>query len=81
MENKKFLLATIDYFTKWIKAKPLPKIRKMDVIKFICRNIVSRFGMPRAFVSNNKTLLVGQKVKNLLGQLKIKFYKSTMSYL
>ena len=53
----------------------------MDVIRFICRNILSRFGIPRAFVSGNETQFVGQNVKNLFEQLNIEFYNSTPSYL
>ncbi|XP_057482051.1 uncharacterized protein LOC130768985 [Actinidia eriantha] len=78
--NKRFLLAAIDYFTKWVEAKPVAQIREVDVIKFIRRNILSRFGIPRAFVSDNGTKFIGSKVRSLLEQLKIEFYTSTLSY-
>ena len=48
--NKKYLLIGTDYFTKWVGAKPLTNIRDVDVKKFIWRNIVTRFGIPRALV-------------------------------
>ena len=67
--NKKFLLATTDYFTKWVKAEPLAQIKEIDVIRFIRSNILSRFGIPRVFVSDNGTQFVGSKVRNLLEQL------------
>ncbi|GFS42015.1 hypothetical protein Acr_00g0077690 [Actinidia rufa] len=79
--NKKFLLATTEYFTKWVEAEPLTQIREMDVIRFIQRNILSSFGIPRAFILDNGTQFIGKKVRNLLEQLKIKFYNSTLSYL
>ncbi|GFS40182.1 hypothetical protein Acr_00g0066980 [Actinidia rufa] len=78
--NKRFLLATTDYFTKWVEAEPLAQIRETDVIRFIRGSILSRFGIPRAFVSNNGTQFVGSKVRSLLEQLKIEFYNSTPSY-
>ena len=78
--NKKFLLAATDYFTKWVEAEPLAQIREADVIRFIRTNILSRFGIPKAFVSDNGTQFVGSKVRNLLQQLKIEFYNSTPSY-
>ena len=56
--TKKFLLATTDYFTKWVEAEPLAQIRETNIIKFIRRNILSRFGIPRAFVSDNRTEFV-----------------------
>ncbi|GFS36376.1 hypothetical protein Acr_00g0045620 [Actinidia rufa] len=78
--NKRFLLAATDYFTKWVEAELLAQIREGDVIKFICKSILSRFDIPRAFVSDNGTQFVGSKVRNLLEQLKIEFYNSTPSY-
>ena len=78
--NKKFLLAVTDYFTKWVEVELLAQIRETDVIKFICRNILFRFVIPKAFVLDNGTQFLGQKVKDLLGQLKIEFYNSTLSY-
>ena len=35
MGNKKILLASIDYFTKWVEAEMLTQIRKVGVIRFI----------------------------------------------
>ena len=57
--NKKLLLAAIDYFTKWVEAEQLVQIIELDVIRFICRNILSRLGILRAFVSDNETQFVG----------------------
>ena len=64
LRNKKFLLVAIDYFMTWVEAKPLAQIKEMDVIKFIYKNIFSRFGIPRAFISYNRTQFMGQKVKD-----------------
>ena len=75
--SKKFLLAATDYFTKWIKAELLAQIKEVDVITFI----YNRFGIPRAFMSDNETQFVGYKVKKLLNELKIELYNSTSSYL
>ena len=43
----------MDYYTKWVEAEALANIRDVDVKKFIWKNIVTRFGVPRALVSNN----------------------------
>ena len=77
--NKKYLLASTNYFTKWVKAEPLSQIRETNVIILIHKNILSRFGIPKAFILDNGTQFMGKKVKNLLRQLKIKFYNSTPS--
>ncbi|GJY06887.1 reverse transcriptase domain-containing protein [Tanacetum coccineum] len=50
----KFLIVAIDYFTKWIEAKPVATITGNQVKKFVCNNIVCRFGLPGEIVSNNE---------------------------
>ncbi|GKE42874.1 reverse transcriptase domain-containing protein, partial [Tanacetum coccineum] len=49
----KFLIVAIDYFTKWIEAKPVMTITGNQVKKFIWDNIVCRFGLPGEIVSDN----------------------------
>ena len=51
--NKRYLLVGTDYFTKWVEAKPLANIRDADAKRFVWRNIVTRFGVPRTLISNN----------------------------
>ena len=51
--NKRYLLVGIDYFTKCIEAEPLANIRDVNAKKFIWRNIVTQFGVPRTLISDN----------------------------
>ena len=41
------------YFTKWVEVKPLANIRDMDAKKFVWKNIVTQFGVPRNLISDN----------------------------
>ncbi|GJX18680.1 reverse transcriptase domain-containing protein [Tanacetum coccineum] len=49
----KFLIVTMDYFTKWIEAKAVATITGNQVKKFVWDNIVCRFGLPGEIVSDN----------------------------
>ncbi|GJV86362.1 reverse transcriptase domain-containing protein [Tanacetum coccineum] len=49
----KFLIVVIDYFIKWIEAKPVATITGNQVKKFVWDNIVCRFGLPGEIVSDN----------------------------
>ncbi|GJY84236.1 reverse transcriptase domain-containing protein [Tanacetum coccineum] len=49
----KFLIVAIDYFTKWIEAKPVATITGNQVKKFVWDKIVCRFGLPGEIVSDN----------------------------
>ena len=48
-----YILTTTDYFYKWTKAMPLKVINDNEVIQFLQRNIVTRFGVPNCFVLDN----------------------------
>ncbi|GJT48647.1 reverse transcriptase domain-containing protein [Tanacetum coccineum] len=49
----KFLIVAMDYFTKWIKAKPVATITGNQVKKFVWDKIVYRFGLPGEIISDN----------------------------
>lgn len=49
----KFLLITIDYFTKWVEAEALATITEAKIQNFIWKNIVCRFRIPRMIILDN----------------------------
>ena len=48
--QKMLLLVATDYFSKWIEAEVFASIKNKEVIQFIWKNIVCRFGIPRTIV-------------------------------
>ncbi|GJY31738.1 reverse transcriptase domain-containing protein [Tanacetum coccineum] len=50
----KFLIVAIDYFTKWIEAKPVATITGNQIKKLVWDNIVCRFGLPEEIISDNE---------------------------
>jgi ribonuclease HI len=76
----KFLLTATDYFTKWVEAEPLVTIEESDVIRFVWRNIISRFGVPFAIITDNGGQFSGQKYRALLDEYGIKWDTSTPGY-
>ena len=53
MRQLKFLIVSIDYFTKWVEAEALATITEKNVRRFVWRNIVCRYEIPKALVSDN----------------------------
>ena len=51
--NWRFVLVVVDNFTKWAEAEVLANIRDVDVKKFVCRNIITRFGVLESLVLDN----------------------------
>ncbi|KAK1668413.1 hypothetical protein QYE76_056572 [Lolium multiflorum] len=39
------LKGRLDYFTKWVEAVPMKKVKSEDVIKFVKEHVIHRFGM------------------------------------
>ena len=53
MRQLKFLMVSIDYFTKWVETEALAIITKKNIRSFVWRNIIYRFGIPRVLISDN----------------------------
>nr|GEW33065.1 reverse transcriptase domain-containing protein [Tanacetum cinerariifolium] len=52
-KHNKYILVAVDYLSKWVEAKALP-INARVVVKFL-KSIFSRFGTPRAIISDRGT--------------------------
>ncbi|GJR16134.1 reverse transcriptase domain-containing protein [Tanacetum coccineum] len=61
----------IDYFTKWIEAKPLVRITRKEVIRFVMDNIICRFRLPLIIVTDNGAQLVNDPFKSWCERFKI----------
>ena len=51
--QKKLLLVAIDYFIKWIEAEAFASIKDKEVVHFVWKNIVCKFGIPQSIVIDN----------------------------
>jgi len=51
--ERKYLFMAMDYFTKWVEAEAVASTTTVEVRKFIWRNIITRFGIPRAMIFDN----------------------------
>jgi hypothetical protein len=51
--NYTFAVVVVEYFTKWIEAKPLTNVSFVSIKKFIWQNIISRYGVPRHITLDN----------------------------
>jgi len=55
LAQHKWILTTIDYFTKWIEAIPTRQATYDIVIRFLEENILSRFGCLTKIIKDNTT--------------------------
>ena len=47
-----YILLAVDYVSKWVEAIACPKNDAITVVRFIQRNLLSRFGAPRTIISD-----------------------------
>ena len=78
--NKKYLLVCTYYFTKWVETEPLANIRDVDVKRFIWKNIVTRFRVPYALISDNGIQFDSKAFRKYCSDLGIKNRYSTLAY-
>ena len=78
--QKKLLLVSVDYFSKWIEADAFSSIKDRDVNRFIWKNIVCRFSIPRSIVSDNGSQFDRRVYRDFFKELKIKNLYSTPWY-
>lgn len=51
--QKRYMLFVTDYFSKWFEAEAYSNIQDIHVEKFIWKNIICRFGVPKEIVMDN----------------------------
>ncbi|KAL5543346.1 hypothetical protein UlMin_007130 [Ulmus minor] len=61
----KYAVVAIEFYTKWVEAKPLAKIIDQKVIEFVWKNIFCRFRIPNNIVSDHGAQFDYSKFKNL----------------
>ena len=76
----KFLVVGIDYFTKWVEAEALTTIMEKNVRRFVWRNIICKYGIPRILVSNNGKQFDNESFKDFHSQLGIKNHYSSLTH-
>ncbi|XP_024443775.1 uncharacterized protein LOC112324549 [Populus trichocarpa] len=68
----------VDYVSKWIEAIPSRNNDHKIVIKFLKENILSRFGIPRAMISDGGTHFCNKPFKSLIKKYEITHKVTTL---
>ncbi|XP_019241713.1 PREDICTED: protein NYNRIN-like [Nicotiana attenuata] len=62
----KYILVAVDYMSKWVEAVPLPNNEARSVTAFLKKNIFTRFGTPRAILSDGGSHFCNKAFSGLL---------------
>ncbi|KAJ9565034.1 hypothetical protein OSB04_001000 [Centaurea solstitialis] len=78
--QKVYLLVLTDYFSKWIEAGAFSQVRDKEVISFIQKNIIYRFGVPAEIMCDNGSQFISDKTRTFYEKRGIKLITSTPRY-
>jgi hypothetical protein len=78
--NLKYVVVVVEYFSKWIEAKPLATITSVTVQKFFWQNIVCRFGVPKAITVDNGTQFDAEAFKEFCEQIGMKIHFASVRH-
>ena len=73
-----YVLAAIDYFSKWAKAIVLKEVKKENVVDFIRTHIIYRYGVRRYIITNNGKPFFNKLMTSLYEKFKFAQHKSSM---
>ena len=79
--NIKYVVVAVEYFSKWIEAKPLATITLITIQMFFWQNIVCRFGVPKAITVDNATQFDAETFKNFCDQISTKIHFASVRHL
>ncbi|XP_058767896.1 uncharacterized protein LOC131641608 [Vicia villosa] len=74
-----YILVAVDYVSKWVEALATPKADSKTVIKFLKKNIFSRFGVPRVLISDGGSHFCNTPLEKVLEHYGVK-HKVTTPY-
>jgi hypothetical protein len=78
--NLKYVVVVVEYFSKWIEAKPLATITLVTVQKFFWQNMVCRFGVCRFGHNNNGTQFDAEAFKEFCEQIGMKIHFASVRH-
>ncbi|XP_050918670.1 uncharacterized protein LOC127136116 [Lathyrus oleraceus] len=77
--SNEYILVAVDYVSKWVEAIASPKADSKNVIRFLKKNIFSRFGVPRVLVSDEGSHFCNTPLEKVLEHYGVK-HKVTTPY-
>jgi hypothetical protein len=70
--NYTFVVVVVEYFTKWVEAKPLTNVSSISIKKFFWQNIIYHYGLPRHITIDNTKYFDNEMFKDFCHQIGMK---------
>ena len=77
--NNLYILLAVDYVSKWVEATPTRTNDAKVVAQFLRSNIFSRFGTPRALITDNDTHFCNKVIDKVLQKYRVR-HRTSLAY-
>ena len=77
--NNLYILLAVDYVSKWVEAIPTRTNDAKVVAQFLRSNIFSRFGTPRALITDNGTHICNKVIDRILQKYGVR-HRTSLAY-
>jgi hypothetical protein len=78
--NLRYVVVAVEYFSKWIKAKPLATITSTTVQMFFWQSVICRFGVLKAITMDNGAQFDSEAFKTFCGQIGMKIHFASVRH-
>jgi transposase InsO family protein len=79
-KGHQYILAIMDYFTKWVEAIPMKSVTSKDVINFIKEHVIHRFGIPKTIMTDGGSVIIFEEFRKFAADVGIKLIRSSPYY-
>ena len=79
--GKRYVVVTINHFTKWVEAQALETADAQSILTFIYEEIICQHGVPQKITSDRGSEFVNELIKALTHVYKIQHIKTTAYHL
>ncbi|KAB2629003.1 hypothetical protein D8674_033798 [Pyrus ussuriensis x Pyrus communis] len=80
MGKVRYAIVAVDYFTKWAKVEPLATITKAKIEDFVWKNILCKFGIPNAIITDNGRQFDNKKFRMFCSKFNINLCFASPAY-
>ena len=79
-KSHQWVLAVMDYFTKWVEAVPMRSVASKDVINFVKEHIIHRFGIPQTITTDGGSVFISEEFRKFADDTGFKLIRSSPYY-
>jgi hypothetical protein len=79
-KGHQYILAIMDYFTKWVEVIPMKSVTSKDVVNFIKEHVIHRFGIPQPITTDGGSVFISEEFRKFAANVGIKLIRSSPYY-